>query len=157
MPMFSPNLNWASLVVQRLKCLPAMWETWVWSLGWEDYLEKEMATHSQYSCLENPMDRGVWWATVHEVTKNQTWLSDFNFTYTFTLFIKASVLTSLTGFLRLTPLIQKYFFLKSHCCRLCMKVSILLCTYNHLVFLGTYSTLKIFFKTESNFPLFFST
>ena len=142
MSMFSPNLNWASLVAQRLKCLPAMWETWVWSLGWED-------------CLDNPMDRGVWRATVHEVAKNQTWLSDF--TFTFTLFIKASVLTSLTGFLRLTPLIQKYFFLKSHCCRLFMKVSILLCTYNHLIFLDTYSTLKIFFKIERNFPLFFST
>ena len=30
----------------------------------------------QYSCLENSMDRGGWWATVHEVAKNQTWLSD---------------------------------------------------------------------------------
>ena len=30
----------------------------------------------QYSCLENPMDRGAWWATVHEVTKSQTQLSD---------------------------------------------------------------------------------
>ena len=29
----------------------------------------------QYSCLENPMDRGYWWATVHGVTKSQTWLS----------------------------------------------------------------------------------
>ena len=36
----------ASLVVQRLKRLPAMWETWVRSLGQEDPLEKEMATHS---------------------------------------------------------------------------------------------------------------
>ena len=36
----------ASLVVQRLKRLPAMWETWVRSLGWEDPLEKEMANHS---------------------------------------------------------------------------------------------------------------
>ena len=36
----------ASLVVQRLKCLPAVWETWVRSLGQEDPLEKEMATHS---------------------------------------------------------------------------------------------------------------
>ena len=36
----------ASLVAQRVKRLPAMWETWVWSLGWEDPLEKEMATHS---------------------------------------------------------------------------------------------------------------
>ena len=30
----------------------------------------------QYSCLENPMDRGAWWATVHEVTKSQTGLND---------------------------------------------------------------------------------
>ena len=37
---------WASLVVKRLKRLPAMWETSVQSLGWEDPLEKEMATHS---------------------------------------------------------------------------------------------------------------
>ena len=36
----------ASLVVQRLKRLPAMWETWFRSLGGEDPLEKEMATHS---------------------------------------------------------------------------------------------------------------
>ena len=33
-------------MAQRLKCRPAMRETWVWSLGWEDPLEKEMATHS---------------------------------------------------------------------------------------------------------------
>ena len=31
----------------------------------------------QYSCLENPMNRGVWWATVHGVTKSETQLSDF--------------------------------------------------------------------------------
>ena len=37
---------WASLVAQRLKCLPAMWETRVQSLGGEDPLEKEMAIHS---------------------------------------------------------------------------------------------------------------
>ena len=36
----------ASLVAQRIKRLPAMQETWVQSLGWEDPLEKEMATHS---------------------------------------------------------------------------------------------------------------
>ena len=33
----------------------------------------------QYSCLENPMDRGAWWATVHGVAKSQTRLSDFTF------------------------------------------------------------------------------
>ena len=38
--------SWASLVVQLIKNLPAMWETWVGSLGWEDPLEKRKATHS---------------------------------------------------------------------------------------------------------------
>ena len=38
--------TWASLVAQRLKHLPATQETWVQSLGWEDPLEKEMATYS---------------------------------------------------------------------------------------------------------------
>ena len=33
----------------------------------------------QYSCLENPMDRGTWWATVHEVTQSWTQLSDYHF------------------------------------------------------------------------------
>ena len=37
--------------------------TWVQSLDWEDPLEWGMATH-KYSCLENTMDRGAWWATV---------------------------------------------------------------------------------------------
>jgi len=38
--------SWASLVAQLVKNLPAMWETWVQSLGWEDPLEKGKATHS---------------------------------------------------------------------------------------------------------------
>ena len=38
--------SWASLVAQLVKNLPAMWETWVWSLGWEDPLEKGTDTHS---------------------------------------------------------------------------------------------------------------
>ena len=38
--------SWATLVTQIVKNLPAMWETWVQSLGWEDPREKEMATHS---------------------------------------------------------------------------------------------------------------
>ena len=35
----------------------------------------------QYSCLENPIDRAAWWATVHGVAKSQTRLSDFTFTF----------------------------------------------------------------------------
>ena len=42
----SPTFDWTSLVVQLVKNLPAMWETWVLSLGWEDPLEKGKATHS---------------------------------------------------------------------------------------------------------------
>ena len=37
----------------------------------------------QYSCLENPMDGGAWWAAVHGVAGSQTWLSDFTFTFHF--------------------------------------------------------------------------
>ena len=44
-------------------------ETWVRSLGWEDPLEEEMATHSSILTWENSMDRGVWQATVHGVEK----------------------------------------------------------------------------------------
>ena len=65
-----------SLVAQTVKRLPTMQETRVQSLGQEDLLEKEMATLLQYSCLENPMDGGAWWATVHGVAKSWTRLSD---------------------------------------------------------------------------------
>ena len=40
-------------------------------------------TPLQYSCLENPMDEGTWWAAVHEVTQSQIRLSDFTFTFHF--------------------------------------------------------------------------
>ena len=46
---------------------------WVWSLGQEDPLEEGMATHSSILAWRIPMDR-AWWAIVHNVTKNQTWL-----------------------------------------------------------------------------------
>ena len=61
---------WASLVAQMVKSLPAMWETWVWSLGWANPVEKEIPL--QYSSLENPMARGPWQAMVHGVTKTRT-------------------------------------------------------------------------------------
>ena len=48
----------ASLVVQRLKHLPAMWETQVRSLDWEDPLEKEMATHSSILAWRIPWMEG---------------------------------------------------------------------------------------------------
>ena len=63
-------------MTQTVKNLPAMQETWVQSLSWEDPLEKGMATHSNNLAWRIPMDRGAWWATAHGVTKNQTQLGD---------------------------------------------------------------------------------
>ena len=42
----------------------------VQQVGWEDSPEKNMSTHSNILCLENHMDRGAQWATVHEVTES---------------------------------------------------------------------------------------
>ena len=58
-------------MAQTVKNLPAMWETWVQSLSREDPLEEGMATHSSILAW-NPMDRGVWRATVHGVAESDT-------------------------------------------------------------------------------------
>ena len=52
---------------------------WVQSLSWEDPLEEgEHGNPLQYSCLESPVDRGAWWATVHGVTQSGTPLKRFS-------------------------------------------------------------------------------
>ena len=55
---------WASLLAQMVKNPPAMWETWVQSVVWEDPLEMGMATHSSILAWGIPMERGAWQATV---------------------------------------------------------------------------------------------
>ena len=75
-PMGLVSEIWASLLAQTVKNPPAMRETWVPSLGWEDPLEEGMATHSSILTWKIPMDRGTWWATVHRVAKSQTRVSD---------------------------------------------------------------------------------
>ena len=55
---------WASLVSQMVKNPPAMPETWIQFLCWEDALEEGMATHSGVLVWRILMDRGAWWATV---------------------------------------------------------------------------------------------
>ena len=50
-------------MAQMVKNLPAMWETWVGSLGWEDLLEKEMATYSSTLALKIP------WTEVHDIVQ----------------------------------------------------------------------------------------
>ena len=61
---------------QKDKCcmMPLIWGT---SQG------EGNGTPLQYSCLENPMDRGAWWATVHGIAEGRTRLSDFTFTFHF--------------------------------------------------------------------------
>ena len=68
--------SWASLVAQTVKNQPAMQETWVRSLGWEDLLEEGMATHSSTLAWRIPMDRGAWQVIVRGVANSQTQLSD---------------------------------------------------------------------------------
>ena len=63
-------------MAQLVKNLPAMWETWAQSLGWEDPLEEGMATHSRILAWRILVDRGAWRATVHELTKSWTRLSN---------------------------------------------------------------------------------
>ena len=53
--------SWASLVAQMVKNTPAIRETWVPSLSWEDSLDEGMDTHSSVLAWRIPMDRGAWW------------------------------------------------------------------------------------------------
>ena len=60
-----------------VKNLPAMWETWAQSLGWEHPLEEGIATLSSILALRIPMDKGALWVTLHGVAKSQTQLSNY--------------------------------------------------------------------------------
>ena len=82
-------------MAQRIKRLPAMQETRVQSLGREDPLEEEMATHCSHLAWRIPMDRGAWQATVHGVTKSRTQLGDFTF---FLSFLKITFLKKVIFF-----------------------------------------------------------
>ena len=68
---FNLNLQ-AFLVAQVVRNLPAMQETWVQSLGQEDHPGEGNGDLLQYSCLQNPVDRGVWSIVVHGFAKNLT-------------------------------------------------------------------------------------
>ena len=69
------SLVWqsASLVAQKVKDLPAIQETWVWTLGWEDPLKKGMATHSSILTWRIHMYRGAWQATAHGSQSRYNW------------------------------------------------------------------------------------
>ena len=70
---FSASWSYTSLVVQMVKNLPAMWETWVQSLGWKDPLYEGITIHSSILAQRIPMERGASRATVrHVVAKSWT-------------------------------------------------------------------------------------
>ena len=74
---FAWRLPWTE-VPGRLQSIYRVSRSWAW-LKW---LSREgNGTPLQYSCLENSMDGGAWWAAVHGVAKSQTRLSDFTFTF----------------------------------------------------------------------------
>ena len=73
---YPPQYSSAPLVAQTVKNLPAMQETWFWSLGWEDPLEKGMVTHTSVLVSRITVDRGAWRTIVYGVPKSQTQLSD---------------------------------------------------------------------------------
>ena len=64
--------SWASFVGQLVNNPPVTQEIWAQSLGWEDPLEENMATHPSVLAWRIPMDRGAWKAAVHSVAKSQT-------------------------------------------------------------------------------------
>ena len=66
------NLYQGFPLAQTVKNLPAMQETWIRSLDWEDPLEEGMATHSSIFAWKISMDRGAWRATVHVVAESDT-------------------------------------------------------------------------------------
>ena len=77
MPVFDSVQSFpGGSVVRNLSATQETQKTWILSLGREDPLEEEMATHSSILAWKIPWARGTWWATVHGVAKSQTQLSD---------------------------------------------------------------------------------
>ena len=112
------------LLARPVKRSSAMQETWVQSLGWEDPLEKGMATHSQKSCLGNPMDRGAWLAMVFGVTKSWTQLKQRNHHHTQLCVKPCSSLCGIMG-----TVVSLYFqplsFPSPRCVYVCVYVHVL--------------------------------
>ena len=77
-----------------VKNLPAKQETQVRSLGQEDAPREGKSNPLQYSCLQNPMDRGAWQVTVPGVTKSRTWLSSWVCTLSLSYWRQGRCLTS---------------------------------------------------------------
>ena len=74
------SLNWLELI-NVLNLNTGTWKFQNSSSIFSTFAWGQHGTPLQYSCLENPMDGGAWWATVHGVAESRTRLSDFTFTF----------------------------------------------------------------------------
>ena len=99
-----------SLVAQTAKNLPAMRETWVQSLGWEDPMEEGIATHSSILAWRIPMDRGTWWATVHRTAKKLDMIQWLSTQHTFSSLVAQLVknLPAILGVLGSIPGLRRF-------------------------------------------------
>ena len=104
---------WASLVAHLGKNLPSMWETWVWSLGWEDPLEKGKATHYSIPAWRIPWTlQSIDW-----VTKSQTRLSDFHSLILWSIAFHLDQMTSIINsihFVKIKSLVHIWKWSDSH-------------------------------------------
>ena len=85
--LFSVSFNLLSFFFKKYCCFPYVLNSYLIPL--QVLFRESNGNPLRYSCLENPMGRGAWWAAVHEVVKSQTWLSDFTFTFHFHALEKA--------------------------------------------------------------------
>ena len=96
---------WASLVGQMVQNPPAMWETWVWSLGWEDPLEEGMAAHFSIIAWRIPMDReepgGL--QSVRSQKVGHDWATKHS-THTKFILLSLQILVGITHFIKYTIL-----------------------------------------------------
>ena len=110
-------------MAQRVKHLPAVQDTWVLSLSWEDPLEKEMATHSSILAWKIPWREEP--GRLHRLTKNWTRLSDFTFTFHFLL-----ELFHVQILLHFCLVSQETVCVYVHVC-MCVCVCVCVCVYMH--------------------------
>ena len=93
--------SWASPVAQLVKIPHAMQETCIHSLGWEDPLEKGKVTHSSI------LSWRISWTIVHVVTKSQTQLNDFHFTFSSTVRGKVKTLSKILKVCNIVHYVEK--------------------------------------------------
>ena len=93
--------SWASPVAQLVKIPRAMQETCIHSLGWEDPLEKGKVTHSSI------LSWRISWTIVHVVTKSQTQLNDFHFTFSSTVRGKVKILSKILKVCNIVHYVEK--------------------------------------------------